>query len=131
MVAAPVVGVVAYFSVGLELAATSSIATLLGELLLSPDLDHCSGAVPYRLWGILRWIWIPYQRLVAHRSWSHWPIVGTAGRLAYVAAIPVLIVCLTKHDASVAFVVGHWRHFVAAAIGTEIAALCHIAADHV
>ncbi len=58
---------------------------LLGGLLLSPDLDIHSR--PYRRWGPLRWIWLPYRRAMNHRSMlSHGPILGTVFRLVYLAA---------------------------------------------
>jgi uncharacterized metal-binding protein len=57
---------------------------LLGGLILGPDLDIRSR--PYKRWGWLRWIWIPYQRGLRHRSfWSHGPVVGTLVRVVYLA----------------------------------------------
>ncbi len=59
---------------------------LLGGLWLSPDLDTPSR--PSRRWGPLSALWIPYRRLLRHRSLlSHSPLLGTAGRLAYLAAL--------------------------------------------
>jgi uncharacterized metal-binding protein len=54
-----------------------SIGILFGTYFLSPDLDTRS-RIYYR-WGILRFLWYPYQRCVKHRSWiSHsGPISGT------------------------------------------------------
>ena len=130
MVAAPVVGIVTAFAVGIELAVTSSIAVLLGDLLLSPDLDHCSGATSHRMWGILFWIWRPYQKLVAHRSWSHWPIAGTAGRLLYLSAVPAIVVSIYGEWTNVFWLLTFYRdHTIAALVGVEISALVHIAAD--
>lgn len=55
---------------------------LLGGLLLGPDLDIRSR--PYKRWGVLRWIWLPYQKSVRHRSfWSHGFLVGTSLRVIY------------------------------------------------
>jgi uncharacterized metal-binding protein len=59
---------------------------LVGGLWLSPDLDTPSN--PTRRWGVLALLWLPYRRLLRHRSLlSHCPGLGTAGRLAYLAAI--------------------------------------------
>lgn len=59
---------------------------LLGGLWLSPDLDTLSR--PSRRWGPLAWLWLPYRRLLRHRSLlSHSPLLGTAGRLVYLAAL--------------------------------------------
>jgi uncharacterized metal-binding protein len=55
---------------------------LFSGLMFGPDLDIYS--VQFKRWGILRWIWRPYQKSMHHRSWlSHGPIIGTILRLAY------------------------------------------------
>jgi uncharacterized metal-binding protein len=57
-------------------------AHLFSGLLLSNDLDIYSRI--YRRWGPLRFLWYPYQKLVAHRSWlSHNPLAGPLLRLLY------------------------------------------------
>lgn len=57
-------------------------AFLFSGLMFGPDLDIYS--VQYKRWGWLRPIWLPYQKLLRHRSWlSHGPIVGTVFRLVY------------------------------------------------
>lgn len=59
----------------------------LAGLLLSPDLD-LSKCNARRRWGALGIIWEPYAAMLPHRSQaSHAPIIGTLGRLAYLAAI--------------------------------------------
>lgn len=59
------------------------VGALLG-LWLSPDLDTVSD--PYRMWGVLRFVWWPYQKFFAHRSfWTHFPVVGTLGRVLYLS----------------------------------------------
>jgi len=59
---------------------------LLSGLLFSDDLDISS--IEYKRWRLLRFIWLPYQKLVPHRSWlSHGLIVGPALRILYLAAI--------------------------------------------
>ena len=61
-----------------------SLSFLVGGLMLGPDLDIHS--IQYIRWGPLRWIWLPYQITIKHRSrLSHGPIVGTALRVAYLA----------------------------------------------
>ena len=55
---------------------------LFSGLMFGPDLDIYS--VQFKRWGMLRWIWRPYQKSMRHRSWlSHGPIIGTLLRLAY------------------------------------------------
>jgi len=70
----------------LGLSAWNAIACLVGGCLLSPDLDIRS--LPFQRWGPLRVIWIPYQKLIRHRSpWSHAPVIGTTMRVVYLAAV--------------------------------------------
>ncbi|MGB7275313.1 MAG: metal-binding protein, partial [Geitlerinemataceae cyanobacterium] len=57
---------------------------LLGGLMFGPDLDIYSRQ--YQRWGVLRWIWLPYQKSLHHRSLlSHGPLLGTTIRLVYFA----------------------------------------------
>lgn len=52
--------------------------------LFGPDLDLYS--CQYKRWGVLRWLWLPYQKAFRHRSaFSHGPIIGTVIRVAYLA----------------------------------------------
>lgn len=77
---------------GLAGVSVAGLSFLLGGLLLSPDLDTRSN--PTRRWGPLRLLWWPYRRLLRHRSLlSHSPLLGTSGRLAYLAAL-LLLSCL-------------------------------------
>ncbi|WP_404788806.1 metal-binding protein [Altericista sp. CCNU0014] len=63
---------------------------LFSGLMFGPDLDIYS--VQFKRWGILRWIWRPYQKSMRHRSWlSHGPIVGTIVRLAYLGLWAALL----------------------------------------
>lgn len=57
-------------------------AYLFGGLMFGPDLDTMSKQ--YARWGILRFLWYPYQAFFAHRSrWSHGLIFGTLLRVVY------------------------------------------------
>ncbi|HEY9740809.1 MAG TPA: metal-binding protein [Coleofasciculaceae cyanobacterium] len=63
---------------------------LFSGLMLSPDLDLRSR--PFKRWGWLRWIWIPYQKAMHHRSvFSHGPIVGTTLRVLYLGSWIVVL----------------------------------------
>lgn len=81
-----------WLSGGVLLATRSPLQALLfgssylfGGLMLSPDLDIHS--LPYKRWGPLRWIWLPYRWAMQHRSMlSHGPIFGTVFRLLYLGA---------------------------------------------
>lgn len=57
-------------------------AFLFSGLMFGPDLDIYS--IQYKRWGWLRVIWLPYRKVLHHRSWlSHGPIIGTILRLVY------------------------------------------------
>ncbi len=59
---------------------------LMSGLLFSDDLDTHS--IEYRRWRMLRFLWLPYQKLIPHRSWlSHGLIIGPALRIAYFAGM--------------------------------------------
>jgi uncharacterized metal-binding protein len=54
------------------------------------DLDLKSAE--YRRWGPLRFLWLPYQKLVPHRSWvSHGLILGGLLRAFYLLAVFVML----------------------------------------
>lgn len=63
---------------------------LISGLLFSPDLDTHSR--PYMRWRWLRFMWLPYQRLVPHRSRiSHSLIMGPLIRALYFAVMLLLL----------------------------------------
>ena len=93
--ATPFVAASAFWhSADVTLAVAAGVGCWLG-IYLSPDLDICGMTRSEnqvarhfgRVVGILFWLfWYPYGRLIRHRSfWSHAPLVGTAGRLVYMA----------------------------------------------
>lgn len=72
------------FSQRLGASLALTLAFLFAGLMFSGDLDTKS--VQYKRWGWLRWIWIPYQKAVRHRSpFSHGPVLGTLTRLLYLS----------------------------------------------
>src|SRR6266566_7018649 len=61
---------------------------LASGILFSPDLDLHSR--PYRRWGPLRFIWLPYQKMIPHRSWvSHSFVFGPLFRVCYFALMVI------------------------------------------
>jgi len=70
-----------------EVGLIATASYYLAGMYLSPDLDLVSR--PYKRWGFLRWVWLPYQRLIPrHRHWlSHGLVIGSAVRLVYLAAL--------------------------------------------
>lgn len=70
------------------LLATCAAGGCLVGLRITPDLDQDKHA-PI--------LWRPYARAFVHRSVSHWPIVGTLSRLAYlwlIGQVATAAVCL-------------------------------------
>ena len=125
--ATPVVGIIAS-QYGIEAGVIAASAHLLGGLMLSPDLDLRSR--PYKRWGLLRWLWIPYQKLIPrHRHWlSHGVIVGSVVRLVYLAAwvSPLWLIFpgLTQVSPLV-----NLREAIAFFCGVELSALNHLVLD--
>ena len=67
-----------------------TVAFLFGGLMFGPDLDTMSKQ--YTRWGILRFLWYPYQAFFAHRSrWSHGLIFGTFLRVVYFMGVLTLV----------------------------------------
>ena len=107
------------------------VGAFLGDLFLSPDLDHNVGSLSYRAWGPLRFVWMPYMYLVPHRSAvSHFPIVGTAGRLLYLG-LPVYVVALFCGHDLLWIILDPHPAAIAAVVGLEISNSLHFIADHV
>ena len=121
-----------------------AIAFLVGGFMLGPDLDIRS--IQYKRWGLLRWIWLPYQKALKHRSTlSHGPIIGTAVRVIYMGVwvgifTTVLAIALnalwdaqlTSKSilATVCYLGNHYiAEWVAAIIGLELGAISHSASD--
>ena len=130
---------------------------LFGGLMFGPDLDIYSHQ--FKRWGVLRWMWIPYQRSLRHRSvWSHAPIVGTLGRIVYLVAwilgLGVLLILgsavlgqaggltedwrvlsrqmLIDSRESIERSLGqHWLEWLSLAIGLELGAVLHSFSDWV
>jgi uncharacterized metal-binding protein len=66
---------------------------MFGGLMFGPDLDIYSRQ--YQRWGLLRWIWIPYQKSLRHRSFlSHGPIIGTTLRVIYLSGVVGILIIL-------------------------------------
>jgi uncharacterized metal-binding protein len=116
----------------------AGLGFLVGGLWLSPDLDTPSN--PTRRWGPLRILWAPYRRLISHRSLlSHTPLLGSAGRLAYLAALLLALSWLAQPlgaPTPAALAQGaqqlwnqHRPQLLAALVGVEASAWLHLIQD--
>ena len=66
---------------------------LFSGLMFGPDLDIYS--LQYKRWGLLRWLWLPYQKILPHRSlFSHGLFIGTAIRIFYLLTCIFIIAAL-------------------------------------
>lgn len=125
---------------------TLLIATgfMLGGLMFGPDLDIYS--VQYQRWGWFKWIWLPYQKSLRHRSFlSHGPVIGTALRVLYftsfISVITVIILLIGEKSGNLTLnwhslvdsiantVVIHKAEFIALFVGLEFGAMSHYLSD--
>lgn len=125
---------------------TLLIATgfMLGGLMFGPDLDIYS--VQYQRWGFLRWIWLPYQKSLRHRSFlSHGPVIGTTLRIIYftiiVSVIALVLLVIAEKLGNVALnwqtlgdeilnaLVSYKFEFLALFLGLEVGAMSHYLSD--
>lgn len=127
------------------LTVTVSGGFLFSGLMFGPDLDIYS--IQYKRWGKLRWLWLPYQKLLSHRSmWSHGPIIGTSLRLVYflgivmvMAVIPLtvaqLVWGLVWQELPQTLIQLLWQNYrqevIALVIGLELGAMSHSLTDWV
>jgi uncharacterized metal-binding protein len=129
----------------------SSNATLLvaggflfGGLMFGPDLDIYS--VQFQRWGFLRWIWLPYQKSLRHRSFlSHGPIIGTILRILYLgcllAILAILVLTIAQRLWNLSFtwqdlgqtvgrsLVNYNTEYIALFLGLELGAMSHSLSD--
>jgi len=122
---------VTWLTYGLHFAIITATAYLVGELWLSPDLDHRAGSDAYKRWWILAGIWLPYQAMHAHRRWlSHAPILGTLGRLVYLSwLVGAALLVMWWIGYRMPDIEPFWREGIAVLVGVELAAITHWIAD--
>lgn len=114
-----------------------SFTYIFGGLLLSPDLDIKSA--PFTKWGIIKFIWIPYQRIVKHRSiLSHGILIGTALRILYLVLIigsiftmftPMTIIEFL--DKVLLLLRNNEIYSISIFVALELSAIVHIVADKI
>jgi uncharacterized metal-binding protein len=67
----------------------------ISTLVLSPDMDLFTSK-SMEDWGILRFFWWPYARLVKHRDRLHTPILGTTVRWSYLLVLLMLALLVLR-----------------------------------
>lgn len=108
---------------------------IAGGLYLSPDLDIVS--TPYNRWHFLKFIWLPYQKWITHRSiFSHGLIIGTIIRLLYLSFIIGVLAAAISYNTILSFYLNlynflskHYVYSLSSFIFIELSSICHIIAD--
>lgn len=109
-----------------------------GTYYFSPDLDTKSR--PFYKWRLLRFIWIPYQKIFKHRSfWTHGILIGDVVRFLYFSIFIYIFysvsITFLKIDPNVAetniivFIKTYKFYFLSFFIGNVLASFAHIIAD--
>lgn len=118
-------------------------AYLFSGLMFGPDLDLYSRQ--FQRWGYFRWIWIPYQKAIRHRSLlSHGLIIGTTLRILYLGCWLSILGIFLLGIAQLVWDVGwNWQiliqavkrssqdiaEWIALFLGLELGAISHIISD--
>ena len=132
---APIFAIAFFYSLPSLPFLAAAFGYMAGWLYLSPDLDLPQSR-PSKRWGLFRLFWVPYQKSRKHRGRSHWPIYGSAERIACLCLLlspSALLLCLHAGIgwADALNVVGEHRRAIAAAyIGVESACLLHLTCDY-
>lgn len=113
-------------------------------LMFGPDLDIESRQL--QRWGMLRFLWLPYQKSLRHRSFlSHGPFIGTALRILYLGSWLFLLFVLGLIVAQFAgqatwksadifnyvlrSLANYPREYIAIFLGLEMGAMSHSFSD--
>ena len=127
-----------------DLTLLCAVGFFVSGLILGPDLDIHS--LHYRRWGWLRFFWLPYQKLIPHRSWlSHGFLVGTSIRLLYLSVWLFLAAALLLAIAQlfigfdwnwhsfaierIKMISDRWQLAIALFIGLELGSMSHYLSD--
>jgi uncharacterized metal-binding protein len=109
----------------------TAIGIAVGTLWLSPDLELKSE--PYYRFGPFRVLWMPYVKIMPHRSiWSHGMIIGDVIRLLYSAALVIPLLFLSLYFQVIASeTIDSWfASLPAFVIGIMVASTIHILLDY-
>jgi uncharacterized metal-binding protein len=128
-----------------ELTLIIAAGYLFSGLMFGPDLDIYSRQ--FKRWGKLRWLWLPYQKMLTHRSLlSHGVIIGTTLRLLYlgtfcgfIAIIGIAIIQLIggfdwnwqefAKKVSKCLAIDYRQQAIALFVGLELGAISHSVSD--
>ncbi|MGI0480907.1 metal-binding protein [Geminocystis sp. CENA526] len=123
----------------------ASVGFVFSGLMFGPDLDIYS--VQFKRWGVLRFIWLPYQKQLKHRSIiSHGFIIGTIVRVLYLSLILFIVAIFAVTITQLIFgfewhwqkaIINtfiivknqYWQEVLSLFIGLELGAMSHYLAD--
>ena len=129
-----------------ELTLLTSGGFFFSGLMFGPDLDIYS--LQFKRWGILRYLWLPYQKTLHHRSFlSHGFIIGTVIRVLYlllwlfifgIFAIAIAQILIGFEWNWQTFIVNQFyliiteyrKLAIAAFLGLELGAMSHYLSDY-
>jgi len=126
-----------------QLTLTIAGGFLFSGLMFGPDLDIYS--IQFKRWGKLSFIWLPYQKMLRHRSiLSHGPIIGTTLRviyfLSFLTLVGIVIVGVTQlvwgfdwnwQEFMFKLIKGYGGEAIALFLGLEFGAMSHSLSDWV
>ena len=134
-----------HYSVAPYLTAVGAASFAIATVFLSPDLDlkHSS---PTRNWGLLRFLWRPYQAIFKHRGLSHNIFFSSATRIGYLICIfasgliavhawadqsPTAIFTASTLvlEPAKSMISTHGEHLTAVGVGIALSDTCHIITD--
>lgn len=145
--AAPAVGV---YALNLTNSPTLAFCAAVGcgvvGILVTPDLDQQtrgwaenkllrSRNIVIALFGAIHYVlWYPYALFIPHRHFlSHFPIVGTAGRLVYLASALSVVYWLVTAVMHIPLVLPAWSsisgYMTAVVAGLAVSDTLHFVAD--
>jgi uncharacterized metal-binding protein len=79
--------------------------------------------------GVLKFLWIPYQKYIPHRSpLSHAPLLGSTIRLLYLAALLLPLWVIFPGLQQIEWAIT-WEKAIAFLVGVELSALNHLLLD--
>ena len=114
------------------------IGYLFGTYWMNPDLDIKSN--PYKRWGFLRFLWIPYQKLKHRSIWTHGYVIGDVIRYLYltvwimlgagVMSILTGVPYAANLDNLEGIVIQHKLSILSFIIGNMLSSTAHILTDH-
>lgn len=130
-----------------DLTLLASVGFIFSGLMFGPDLDIYS--LQFKRWGVFRFIWLPYQKQLKHRSsLSHGFMIGTTIRVIYLSLILFIVAIFFMGIAQLIFgfswhwqkniVYGvtivknqYWPQVLCLFIGLELGAMSHYLADDI